>query len=78
MTVLYLHNLSEQTNAESVNMTLDYRFNDKMILIDFTTEVITIILQKMVFQLYFTLPEHTQIITSQVIHQTKLNTIYWK
>tara|TARA_Y100000389_G_scaffold77415_1_gene74176 strand:+ start:1027 stop:2340 length:1314 start_codon:yes stop_codon:yes gene_type:complete len=24
-----LHNLSEQTNAESVNMTLDYRFNDK-------------------------------------------------
>ena len=24
-----LHKLSEQTNAESVNMTLDYRFNDK-------------------------------------------------
>ena len=24
-----LHNLSEQTNTESVNMTLDYRFNDK-------------------------------------------------
>ena len=24
-----LHNLSEQTNAESVNMKLDYRFNDK-------------------------------------------------
>jgi hypothetical protein len=24
-----LHNLSEQTNAESVNMTLDYRYNDK-------------------------------------------------
>ena len=24
-----LHELSEQTNAESVNMTLDYRFNDK-------------------------------------------------
>ena len=24
-----LHNLSEQTNAESVNITLDYRFNDK-------------------------------------------------
>ena len=24
-----LHNLSEQTNSESVNMTLDYRFNDK-------------------------------------------------
>ena len=24
-----LHNLSEQTNAETVNMTLDYRYNDK-------------------------------------------------
>ena len=24
-----LHNLSEETNKETVNMTLDYRFNDK-------------------------------------------------
>mgnify|MGYP003326825269 CR=1 FL=1 len=64
-----LHDLSEKTNLESVNIHLTIDLMIKTIQTDFIIEAIIIILQKKEFPQYFILAEYTKTTTNTQIQQ---------